>query len=421
MKKLMVILFFFLYSIPFWAQAEYKKVREMFDVPHTNIDQYVYKGHLDGVHPVEFFLGKRSDQVKGYYRLVSSGETFLLEGESQNNYLVLSEFNKNGEQLGTFECKSCKLDEMSELDLLWKSIANQDALNFSLQKHNYSDFAPLAHKSSLRKFCDFKNNECFTIEIYEENKADLVWASAKREPIFIESIDPLVFHLKDSTKFEFTSQKLRSNNKGQFLFYDEVNQAEFKRLYYASADLLSDVEYPILNHEGFDRFIADLVAEEKRKTQKELKSFQKDNSSSQENTHFQYKWNGWTEIDCIGSSYISGRLILNKSISGKTEKNVFPFIFDLSNNRNYTFFQQFKSDVDIRSYLARKIENEIALNSSFADLESKDFKYFSLSENNVLISTDFSHAQGISVIKIPYSDLKTWMKRNSLIKKIMRS
>ncbi len=422
MKQLVIVLLLCCNSIPFWAQADYKKVREMFAVPHTNIDLSVFKGHLDGVHPVEFFLGHRDTEIHGYYRLVSSGETFILEGEWTNSHLAMSEISSNGNQLGIINASEFNFFDDNEFQLNWNSLVNKDVLVFYLKKAAITDYAPLAFKSSYSKYCDYTIDECFALDIYEKNKGDMIYlASAKKKSITVSSIEPLVFYTSDSIIYEETNAKLRANNKGKLQYFSKENKAEIKRVYYASKNILSDVEFPVFDHEGFNSFLNKIISKEKEITRDEIKNHQKPRILEPEESHFQHKWNGWTEIDYLGTSMISGRIILNRFSYGETNRKVIPFLYDFSEDESSTAIAQFKPDVDIVSFFNNRVGVEMQSNPSIAHLEKSDFKYYSLSDNYVLISTDYDPIHGCSVIKIPYSELKNWMKRNSLIKKIMRT
>ena len=430
MKRFVLLAFLCCFSITFWAQAEYQKVRDMYSVPNANIDVLVFKGHLDGVHPVEFFLGKRKQEINGYYRLVSSGETFSLTGEHDKGILILSENNMQGEQVGEMHIVNYDWNSTNPFVLQWRSLANDDLLDFTLQRSEYSDFAPLAFKSSISKYCDYSTNDCFTISIYEENKADIVFlASAKRKSIELISANPLSFELEDSRVFEYINsdksitqnEKLRVNDHGKFTFYENENTVEIKRMYYASNNILSDVEYPIMGHDGFDNFILDLVNTQKKQTRNEIKTVQVEASAEPQSTHFQYKWNGWTEIDYLGSSIVSGRLIFNRLRKGEAERLVVPFVYDLADEKATTALEQFKGEFDIPSFIQKRVRAEIAENKTWNNLDPSSFKYYTLSDNFLLVSTDFDPTIGCSVIKIPYAELKNWVRRNSLIKKIMRA
>ncbi len=415
--RLLFISYFLLLSFPFWAQAEYQKVREMFDVPHTNIEMHVFKGHLDHVHPVEFFIGKRNENVKGYYRLVSSGDVFFLEGEWENAKLILSESDENDQQIGTLVSSNFNFDENVNYELQWQSMDNTDVLDISLLKTHYSSYSPLAFKSSISKYCDYQTDDCFTVEVFEENKAEIVFlAYAKREFISLVSQKPFIFYTSDSLKYEEFSDKLRVKKQSGFQFYTKEKQAEVKRIYYASNELLSDVEYLILNEKAFDDFLIGEINKEKARTKAGIAKVTQENNS----LHYQCKWSGWTMIDYMGTTVISGRIILESYMPSYTERKVIPFTYDLQENESTTVKEQFKSDVDIVSFFNKRIVSELQTNLDLKGKKAEEFLYYSLSDKYILITTAHNPADGFSTIKIPYSELKNWVKRNSLIKKIMR-
>lgn len=421
MKGISLFVFFF-YCSSIWAQAEYKKVREMFSVPHVNIDIHVYKGHLDEVHPVEFFLGVRANEVHGYYRLVSSGQTFLLSGEWSDNLLILTEDNTLGNQVGELIAKDFDFHSGGILNVRWQSITSQDILDFTLMKTDITDYAPLAFKSTFTKYCDYQNEECITIETFEEEKAELMFlASAKRVFCEVLSLNPLRLQTRDSIIYEQVNNKIRVKSGSTFQYFTKEKEAKIKRMYYASHYLLSDVEFPELGHNAFDKFMMTLIDEEKEKVRKAIKELKEKEETLHSSVHYNYKWSGWTEIDYLGSTMISGRIILNSYIGEDAYEKVIPFVFDLVEEQASSVLDEFKKDVDVLSFFKKRIKAELAESPDLQLWKAEDFQHFSLSDEFVLISTDFSTNYGQATIRIPYAELKNWMKRSSLIKKIMRN
>ncbi len=419
--RLLFIIFLFFSQISLWAQAEYQKVKELFPVPHTNINVNILKGHFDDVHPVEFFLGQRGQNVKGYYRLVSSGDLFMLEGELINKELILTESNSEGRSLGQIYARNFEFGSDQMYEGSWSSIDNKEFFKINIKKAEYSTFPPLAFRSFIRKYCDYNNDECISIEVFEEGKADVILgASAQRKRIVLNAKDPLSFSLEDSTLYEEFNNKLRAKKNGTFQFFEKENEVEIKRMYFASFYQLSNVEFPVLDHKEFDEFILITINKEKDQIKSAVNKAKND-PSAKDFEHYQYNWNGWTEIDFLSSTVISGRIILNLITPKKKERKVIPFIFDLVENESISIENLFKSEIDVVSFFEKRVIAELQNNRDIKGMDASDFKYYSLSEQYILVTTDFDYINGIQSVKIPYSDVKSWIKRNSLIKKIMRT
>ena len=118
---------------------------------------------------------------------------------------------------------------------------------------------------------------------------------------------------------------------------------------------------------------------------------------------------------------VSGRVILHSFIRDETEHIVIPFTFDLLESESIKFNEQFKADVGIQSFFDKRITSELQTNKSVKGKKAESFKYYSFSDNYILITTDYNSQDGISTIKIPYSEIQNWFKRTSLIKKIIRA
>ena len=81
MKQIFGIFFCIVFCCSLNGQNELDRVRKMFSKPNAYVPVQIWKGHLYESHPVEFFIGERNGEVFGYYRIISSGSDFILEGE----------------------------------------------------------------------------------------------------------------------------------------------------------------------------------------------------------------------------------------------------------------------------------------------------------------------------------------------------
>ena len=417
-----------------WAQSELDRVRDMFPEPNEGIEVSIWKGQLQNAHPVEFFLGQKEKEVLGYYRLISSGEEFLLEGEISETGLSLTEYNTNGDELGFFMSSKIPIyDPGMELHFKWYDLDKTDVLDYKLQAARYSDFPPLAFRPQVKRYCNYMNNDnhCLLIELIDEKRVlflDNRSEEANKEEILIHKLDPLSFSVRENGKevlYERISDKLRRNRDNHFTYFTLENELEIKRISYASSEILRDVEYPYLKgNQEFNDFIGNIIEKHKQSSRADVKKNIAEIGNHPSKNHYKYKWQGWTIIDYLGNSLISGRMIFFNMSNGSIKKEVVVFNYDLGDKENIKIENTFKNDFNLDSYLEKFVRAELIkvkpTNTHSSELKIEDFKYLTFAENQILISTDYDWTYGETTFKIPHSELQSLIKRNSILKTLMR-
>lgn len=433
MKPIFGIFFCIVFCCSVNGQNELDRVRKMFSKPNAYVPVQIWKGHLYESHPVEFFIGERNGEVFGYYRIISSGSDFILEGEKHGNRYYLTEYNKDHLAIG--KLVSSDLSEFkigNKMDFDWTNIDKTDKLYIHLEACLYSDFPKSIVKTETTKYSRSSRNqlEFYMIEKINEDEVIVHYnneeaqESHHRTPIIQNN--PLNFSIDisgEKAEFDVLNNKLRRRYKNEFQYYEIENVANYKKIAFAADHFLADVDYFVTGNKFYDNWIEDYMEKSKSEARKEVKSLVQEAKSNDRVSHYKYKWEGWMEIDYFGAAFVSGRIVFLKSWEDELE--VIPFNFDFSEGELFTIESQFKRDFELNDYLEKYIYAEmekLKLSNTFHDpnLKKEDFKYYTLSDNNLIISNTFNHQYGYQKFKIPYSELKGLVKRNSVLKTLMQ-
>ena len=432
MKLFHSILFiFFLFNLS--AQAELDRVRAMFAEPNSGILVEIWKGHLEDTHPVEFYLGRKDGEVMGYYRIISSGDEYTLEGEMSGDAASLSEYDDENTDVGILliqEFHSYKLGE--EIDVKWYNLAKNDMLEFQLEAVRFSDYPPSLFNPEVKKFSRYENDVKENVLIEQLNKEEIALhiVSEEKEASFrlkVKSIAPIDFELSEGEELDRYNEingKLRKMHAGVITFFDLENELKIKPETFAAANYMINVEYPITNNEEFNKWITDEIDARKIKNVQEIKTLTIDSQEQAAEDHFRYRWTSWTEIDYLSDNIVAGRIVFMKSWENKLE--TFSFLYDLQENESVDLLKEFKKDFNMRSYLDKFIRSELVKNKqensmNQFDIKLEDYTELSISDNSLIISTKFNWRYGYHKLRIPFSELEGLLKRNSILKPVMRS
>ena len=428
-------LLLFIPSIVF-AQAEYLEVRDMFSKPNAFIPVQVWKGLMFESQPVEFFIGERDGEVNGYYRLISSGEKFLLEGEVVNEDYVLSEQNNENEIVGSFILSDFREAEADASRIAsWYNLDYSDVLPFKLKLGSYSDYPSSVCKPFIKKFSGLNRigkdskHENYLIEILNEQQILVHYGSQTeswKQRVDAKEVKPLQFQLQIGEKqcvFEEVGNKLRRSSEDEASYFTLENEVTFRKIAYADDHFIYDVDFPVLNDQNFNTWIEEIVEARKESTRKIVYEAVKLQELSPAEMHFKYKWLGWTEIDLLTNEIVSGRIVFSNSWNNGQE--VIPFTYDLTDGESIAILDQFKKDFNAQDYLNNMVQQEIDSWKGIGKemnptLNVDDFVNLTVSDYHLIVSNDFDRTYGYEQIEIPLTEFRGFFKRSSIVKNLRR-
>ena len=429
--KLSFSILFLLLHISLLAQAELDQVRSMFSKPNAYIPVGIWKGLLNDSHPITCFVAMRDKEIMGYYRLNSSGDVFTLIGEKTKTGFILTEYNKENEALGhIIYSDSIPFSIGSSYNLNWYNFEKTNVLPMKWIASSYSDYPPASFRPYVVKYSTTnpdRSEESLFIEVINSNEAIVHYNNLKstwQKRLNLISAENLEFQLDlDGETAEFVSlpNKLRKRQNDKFSYYKLENKGEFKKIAFASDSFLSDVDYLVLGDESFDSWIEDLVENRKKNVRIELAHLTQNSIENPADVHYNFSWDGWMEIDLLTSQLISGRMVFYQSWVDTFE--IIPFNFDLSESELFDIRNEFKNDFNVEDYFHKFLSTQIMQDKKSAQnrpsLAPDDFKNYTLSEKNLIISNNFDRTFGYQQYYIPYTELKGLIKRNSVLKTLM--
>lgn len=414
------------------AQAELEKVRDMFSKPNAYIDVEIWKGYMENAHPVEFYLARRNQEIKGYYRIISSGDEFAVEGEINANKAIISEYDSENNELGIFHIDSFINFELGEKILLkWFNVNRDDIIEFDLTASRFSDYPDGLFHPEVVKYSRYEDKTREHILIEQLNSKEIILHISKNlkeetHRLTVNSLSPLDFKYTSEGKeyiYEEINEKLRKRVDGQIFFYNRENSLEIQPLTYASTHFLCNVEYPEANNPAFNKWISTMIQKRRNATRKDVNQRVKAIENPADG-HFYYKWNSWTEIDYLSDNIISGRMVFIRSWQDTME--TFSFHYDLQEEEPFDILNEFKGDFNMKDYLNKFIQSELTKyhkqnRTDKYDLKLQDYTELAITDNYLIVSTKFHWLYGYHKMKIPYSELEGLLKRNSILKPVMKS
>jgi len=431
--KVFSIILLFLVGGMLYGQAELEKVRAMFPEPNTHLDVEIWKGHMEYAHPVEFFYAVDQGTLRGYYRIISSGDEFLLEGEINGSSAVISEIGVGNEVLGLFEVKQFEKHETGQ-DVLWTwfSQNRKDLVEFRISPVSFSDYPPGLFYPKVKKYIQYDQGSRKSLLIEQLNPEEVYVtlsqnAGDESHRLDVHPEKPYDFELvldESSSIFNEVNGTLRERRNNGISFYTVDNTLQIKPMTYASQDFLCNIEYPETSNEAFNTWMKDQIDERRKKTRKEVARLQKKMESSPSELHYHFKWKSWTEIDFLSNDLISGRMVFIRSWDNSLE--TLSFQYDLRKNEPFEILDEFKSDFNMRDYLDKFLKSELNKQSKdklskYVPLTVEDFTEMSFSDHYLILGTAFHWEYGYRTFRIPFTELEGLLKRNSILKPIMKT
>lgn len=421
MRYFLALILTGIYTFALHAQAQLDQVRAMFDKPNEHIQVGIWKGVLENVHPVIFYLAIEEDIAKGYYRIVSSGDEYQLDGEVRNNQIFLTETNASGEIVGYFRSRHVPLyDAGMTLNFKWFNYDQSNVLQVKLDATRFADLPRSVFKPYIHKYHSTDTEESIILEALTADRYVIHYLNDKEEHIQAYSLKAQDTSIQvqlnqKQIEYQLNSKQVLVDGKP----FELKQKLNLQHVAFAQDQSLSQVEYPQMDHAGFNRWMQNYIKDEKAKVRTEITQLCQKNPS-EASSHFLYTWEAWTVIDYLNEDIISGRIFWNTS--WKSNWTVQPFTYDLKNNE----------EIDVRKDIHQEaftVQMQQAIQSYIlsqqhktgCELKPNDFRYVSFGKHELLISTAWNYNCGDAVVRIPYTSLDKPIRRNKIIKTILRS
>lgn len=417
-----------------YAQPELwrAEVRSMFPAQTKNLWIHHMKGHIAGLHHVDFILGTDGQQCKGVYILESSKARFYFEGEDRNESLDLVEQTRSGRVTGFIS----GIYNGQNLTAVWTDIHKIQRIPVVCTLWSHDTAAPpeaCPSAESISVYEGMAGNEKVKLFVRKnEDKCALQWYIGEKQ--YEEEI-----RLPASGRFFTLNNKcpLLNGKKlhaptDDWTGTSDLDLVDNDRIYklsvkqqldfecYEFADFATRMELikPKSDHKKFNSWL-----EQKFRLWHMENKLRKDNKPDHEYAvadRWKYSIYGWVEVYFFNNELISGIIYRQNSQETHTDKQA--FIYDLSGGRELTLSDIFGKNFNAQEYINRVIaarKKEMALSDSLKKwADGQTFRNLALKPSGISCTTDFHPVFGELEIMIPLTELKTNIQLKSLLKEL---
>ncbi len=423
------IIFFAVFSL--FAQDKHS-AKSLFD-DDTEVQELLYQGVLNGVHQVNFVLGLRDNICKGFYSYSGSKLTFQLEGTYKEDFFELHELDQNLKV-------SANLILEKEDDLLtgqWTHIDKKIGFPISAVKVNSfsNDINNCRENSWQNTYHGVLEQQNISIRLTKESDSDLfvnvniasipfdfTVECDRPECRFFKQdfkgqtglFEELEFRRIDSSYLNITmiksdrSRELVGLRLYETLSYDCIDYSSYTSRY--------NLIYPKLKNLFFNKTIRNIVGDWETSIIQEIDSLELLSPGQIPADRFTYEATGWVDITQFNNQIISGVFTFQKNWATAPQRKVFNF--DLSQNKEITSDQVFKSSFDYQKYfdtfIAEQKKNYVPFKQKYISdwVKTQKFNHVNYTAEGIVFSSDFSNIYGSHQVLLPYANIKKHLHKN---------
>jgi hypothetical protein len=412
-----------------------QKAKEQFDKSVKLIWVKQFKGRFNDYNDIAISLACDGLYVKGVWQFIKSREYFTLEGTLEGKSLILDEKDEQGRitgfikgQLSGNEFKGTwtKLDKSFGVPVIWKisekqnlipsycgenkwinrytGIFESENLELTLQKVHGSLIIGKLYIESLGETFLAKG------DLNAEGKTFLQIVNARNEPN-----GSLLLDLENQVSIPTVWKSPKGKSfSGVF---DLSNRLIIGCLEYADYYGVCDIMYPKTNQSGFNRKMeeeSEIFASSCRNY------FKKKNEelARDPDLRLEYRASGWFETEFFNRNIISG--IQEYRASWEQKPKLVSVNYDLVNDKEILFHDIFREEYELEYFVKNVILKEMEKHPYFqqdeafrAWIKGAEFPFFTIRREGIYFSTAFNSVYGRQGITIPFSKLKSFLKKDA--------
>ena len=203
--------------------------------------------------------------------------------------------------------------------------------------------------------------------------------------------------------------------------FNLMEKLKMKNTAYINRDFMFNIFYPVFETQKINASFQKEIQRIADNLKFELDSVtkQKGDINNRLNTFA----GAWFDVDYYSPELFSGKFFIQKSYNDKI--TVIPVIFNLQTGKKTNILEQFEPDFNFlffaRQYLNEHIKHMPEYKSSMLRnfLSPVNFKYFTVNDTGIVISTGFNTVFGDYKLIIPFDELKNNIKRRSILRKLI--
>lgn len=385
-------------------------VSTLFPKSSKNLWIHTLEGTLDGVYPLQMILGTDGHQCKGYYRSVTDQEIYYFEGTDENHKVFLTEFREDGRPMAFISGSY----DGQRLFGQWMDKSKVNKMKIDLQY--VSSFTELKQPCEFLESAYYFEGKIFGSEykmqlfIHDATAKYFIKSDTYHHldilPI-IKNGKQLTFDTKlDDQVVSFTldsidDQTIQISNTKESTSWKADSQLTFTCN--AKLDYAVGYKYmtPIKNDKNFDKWITDKIKQISKSSE---------NLNKIKEKRWQYNVDVWVEILFIDKNFIGGWIYAHDSRNPAPSKEA--FIYDIDSHdaiKIETFFKDITKFHEVYNvYEGQYLSKQKSEKKDH--FKATDFKYITLSNFGIAVSTNFNTVYGEGVFYIPYKECGQYLK-----------
>jgi hypothetical protein len=378
------------------------KVKSMWEDVPAQLWVNEYEGLLDGFHKINMTISTDGNHIKGLYQFEGQKNIFILDGEKNEEYYVLSEIDEKHHTCGYLH-----LEESGKYLIgNWTDVDNSRDIPilFSILP---SKIESCESTNSYRIYEGNSQGDILDIHIKKQGEEQSITLWKENVALFDERIfcdeEPCIFTITtaftdkvDSMTIKITADDLQvisiKNNLRAIDRYLLQSKINYKCIESSNFRSRTTVNYPLVDNDKFDKYLNAIIEAWQKASQVKIKQSYTRDPADIASDRLKYEAFIWADVDLYTKDIISGNLYYQTSWDSKVEKS--SFNFDLKKNDELESKNLFDKNLDLDLFLKKQ--------SQGAD---KEYKYVNLDSYGLVLRSEYDLMYGQSSKQIPYTEI----------------
>jgi hypothetical protein len=409
--------------------------RQQFDEKYNIVWVKQFKGRFNDYNDIAIALAYDGLYCKGVWQFLKSRETFLLTGTLEGEDLLLDETDESANVTGYIQGKLqgnnfsgtwTRLDNQFGVPVTWELSKRQSLLPSYCGENKWINrYTGILGGETLELILQKVHGDFIQGKLYVEDKEvtyDVSGQYSKSGNTFLqlqnyldEPSGSIVVDLNNQFSFKAIWEDEKGTNlEGNF---DLSGRLIIGCLEYADFFGVCDIMYPKTNQSSFNKYVEkyaeDFAAECRSYLKKQAARLDKD-----PDLRISYYANGWFETEFFNREIISG--IQEFRTSWENKPLLVPINYHLASGRVITFQDVFREEYDQDYFVNKVVRKEMEKHPSFKTdegfrkwIQKEAFPFFTLRREGIHFSTGFNAIYGRQGVTIPFSKLRSFLKKRT--------
>ncbi|MCB0661857.1 MAG: hypothetical protein KDC24_03880 [Saprospiraceae bacterium] len=412
-----------------------QQARAQFDKKYNLVWTKQFKGRFNDYNDIAIALAYDGLYCKGVWQFLKSRETFRLDGTIEGKNLLLNETDEEGNITGylqgtldgnNFVGSWSRLDNQFGVPVSWELSERQSLLPSYCGENKWINrYTGVLGGKTLELILQKVHGDFVQGKLYLEDKNityDVSGQAVAAGSTYLqlrnyldEPSGYLLVDLHNQVSFKAIWEDEKKNKlEGNF---DLSGRLIIGCLEYADFFGVCDIMFPKSNQSAFNKYIETFAEEFASDCRAFLRQKSKELTKDPD-LRISYYANGWFETEFFNREIISG--IQEFSASWEKEPVMIPVNYHLPSGKVITFEDIFREEYDMPYFVEKVVRKEMEKHPLYksdpsfrAWIKKVDFPFFTLRREGIYFSTGFNAVYGRQGITIPFSKLRSFLKKKT--------